>query len=70
MNKDVATKWPGAYKLMEVMSIDNATQNALMLEIDNKGRKLEEVIAEWVDANEGDLGALGRGREGCDELMS
>ena len=52
MNKDVATKWPGAYKLMEMIAIDNATQNALMLEIDNKGRDLEEVVAEWIAANE------------------
>jgi glycine betaine/proline transport system substrate-binding protein len=50
--KDFAEKWPGAAKLYEMIAIDNATQNALMLEIDNKGRKLEEVIAEWVDANE------------------
>jgi glycine betaine/proline transport system substrate-binding protein len=55
-NKDVATKWPGAYKLLEVVSIDNAAQNALMLEIDNKGRKLEEVVAEWIDANEATWG--------------
>ena len=39
-----------------VMTIDNATQNALMLEIDQKGRKLEEVIAEWIDANEATWG--------------
>ena len=51
-SKDFAEKWPGAAKLYEMMSIDNATQNALMLEIDNKGRDLEEVIAEWVAANE------------------
>ena len=56
VNKDFASKWPGAYKLMEVISIDNAAQNVLMLEIDNKGRKLEEVIAEWVDANEATWG--------------
>ena len=56
VNKDVATKWPGAYKLMEMISIDNAAQNALMLEIDNKGRKLEEVVAEWIDANEATWG--------------
>ena len=57
VSKDFAAKWPGAHKLMEVMSIDNAAQNALMLEIDNKGpRKLEEVIAEWVDANEATWG--------------
>ncbi|MEM7073539.1 MAG: ABC transporter substrate-binding protein [Pseudomonadota bacterium] len=51
-NKDVAEKWPGAYALFEAISIDNDTQNALMLEIDQKGRGLEEVIAEWVDGNE------------------
>ena len=51
-SKDFSTKWPGAYKLYKAMSIDNATQNALMLEIDQKGRDLEEVIAEWIDANE------------------
>ena len=51
-NKEVATKWPGAYKLLEVMSIDNTAQNALMLEIDNKKRDLDEVIAEWIAANE------------------
>lgn len=51
-SKEFAASFPGAAKLYEMMSIDNATQNALMLEIDNKGRKLEEVIAEWVDANE------------------
>lgn len=51
-NKDFASKWPGAAKLYAAMSIDNTTQNALMLEIDNKGRKLEEVVAEWIAANE------------------
>ena len=51
-NKDVASKWPGAYKLLEVISIDNTAQNALMLEIDNKKRDLDEVVAEWVGANE------------------
>lgn len=51
-NKDVATKWPGAWKLLELISIDNTAQNALILEIDNKGRDLDEVVAEWIDANE------------------
>ena len=52
VNQDVATKWPGALKLLEDVSIDNDTQNGLMLEIDNKGRALEEVVAEWIDGNE------------------
>ncbi|WP_166434001.1 ABC transporter substrate-binding protein [Roseovarius spongiae] len=52
VNKDFGEKWPGALKLIEDLSIDNDTQNELMLEIDNKGRALEEVVAEWIDANE------------------
>ena len=56
VNKDVATKWPGAYKLLEMISIDNATQNAMIFEIDENKRPLEEVIAEWIDANEATWG--------------
>ena len=52
VNQDVASNWPGAYKLLELVSIDNTTQNGLMLEIDNKKRDLEEVVAEWIAANE------------------
>ena len=52
MNQDVATKWPGAYKLLELVTIDNTTQNGLMLEIDNKKRDLDEVVDEWIAANE------------------
>jgi glycine betaine/proline transport system substrate-binding protein len=52
VNKDFAAKWPGAYAVFDAMSIDNNTQNALMLEIDQKGRDLEVVVAEWIDANE------------------
>ncbi|MEQ9057414.1 MAG: glycine betaine ABC transporter substrate-binding protein, partial [Roseovarius confluentis] len=51
-NKDFASTWPGAAALFEAFSIDNDTQNTLMNEIDQKGRELEDVIADWVDANE------------------
>ncbi|WP_135506154.1 ABC transporter substrate-binding protein [Roseovarius aestuariivivens] len=44
--------YPGAFALYQAIEIDNDTQNALMLEIDQKGRDLEEVVAEWIDANE------------------
>ena len=57
VNKDVATNWPGAYKLLEMISIDNATQNAMIFEIDENKRPLEEVVAEWVEANEAAWGA-------------
>ena len=52
VSKDFKEKWPGAYKVVDMMSIDNATQNILILEIDNKKRKIEDVIAEWMNANE------------------
>ena len=55
-NKDFAKEFPGAYKLYKAMKIDNDTQNRLMLEIDQKGRKLETVVAEWIDANEATWG--------------
>ena len=50
--KGFGEKWPGALKLVESLNIDNATQNALMLEVDSKKRDLEEVVTEWVAANE------------------
>lgn len=50
--KGFKENWPSAYKLVEKISLDNETQNLMMLEIDNKKRKLEEVVAEWVNANE------------------
>jgi glycine betaine/proline transport system substrate-binding protein len=52
VSRDFETNWPGAFKIMEALSIDNATQNALLLEIDYNKRELEEVIAEWMANNE------------------
>ncbi len=48
--------YPAAFALYEQIVIDNDMQNALMLEIDQKGRDLEEVVAEWIDANEATWG--------------
>ena len=44
-NVSFKENYPGAFALYEAIEIDNDTQNALMLEIDQKGRDLEEVIA-------------------------
>ena len=52
VNKGFKDKWPAAYKLVETIKIDNDTQNKMMLEIDNNGRKIEEVVDEWLNANE------------------
>lgn len=45
-------KWPAAYKMLTALTITNADENAAILEIDTKGRPLEEVVAEWIDNNE------------------
>ncbi|MEL7013521.1 MAG: ABC transporter substrate-binding protein [Pseudomonadota bacterium] len=50
--KGFADAYPGANAIFEAYSIGNDVQNAMMLEIDQKGRDLEEVVAEWVAANE------------------
>jgi glycine betaine/proline transport system substrate-binding protein len=50
--KGMKDKWPGAYKVLEAMSIDNGLQQKLILEVDNKGRDIKEVIAEWMNQNE------------------
>ena len=50
--KGFKDKWPAAYRLVEAIKIDNDTQNKMMLEIDNKGGKLEDVVAQWLKDNE------------------
>ncbi|KRS11757.1 glycine/betaine ABC transporter substrate-binding protein [Roseovarius atlanticus] len=52
INAEFAEANPSVAAVFEQISIDNEVQNALMLEIDQKGRDLEEVVAEWIDANE------------------
>ena len=44
-------KWPAAHKLLSLYQQTNDDQNAAILEIDNKGRDLDEVVAEWLDNN-------------------
>lgn len=50
--KGFADKWPGAYKLVQKMSLDNTAQNNMMLEIDSNKRDIDEVVGEWLAANE------------------
>lgn len=45
-------KWPGALKLLTALKLTNAAQNAMMAQIDDKGRPVEEVVTEWLNANE------------------
>jgi glycine betaine/proline transport system substrate-binding protein len=48
----VKDKWPGAYKTMKNFKIDNAEIGGLISQVDLQGRKVEDVVAEWITANE------------------
>ena len=51
-SKDFKTKWPAAQVLVEKFTFTNKQQNPLIAEVDNNGRKIEEVVAEWISNNE------------------
>jgi glycine betaine/proline transport system substrate-binding protein len=44
--------WPAAYEILEAYQLTTAQQQPLMGAVDVDGRSVEEVAAEWVDANE------------------
>ena len=44
-------KWPAAYKMFQALDITNADENAAILEVDNKGRPVEDVANEWIASN-------------------
>lgn len=44
--------WPAAYEILEAYQLTTEQQQPLMGAIDVDGRSVEEVAAEWVDANE------------------
>ena len=49
---DFAAKYPSAAAAMGKFTLTNADQNAMILEVDQKGRTVEEVAAEWMAKNE------------------
>ena len=49
VSKNFEADWPGAFKLMKEMSITNEIQNKL---IHQKGGKVEDVVAKWLEENE------------------
>lgn len=52
VSRNFSKDWPGAFKLMQMLTIDNQTQNKLIHAIDQKKGKVEDVIAKWVADNE------------------
>ena len=48
----VKDKWPGAYKAIEAFTVSNDEMSAMISAVDLDNRPLEEVVAEWMSANE------------------
>jgi glycine betaine/proline transport system substrate-binding protein len=48
----VKEKWPGAFAAVEAFSIDNAAMGAMITEVDLNGKTVEQVVADWMAANE------------------
>lgn len=45
-------KWPGAYQTIRNFRMDNDEMGALITEVDLDGKKVEDVVAAWIVANE------------------
>lgn len=45
-------KWPGAHKAVTAFTIDNAEMGQMITEVDLEGRSIDEVVADWMAANE------------------
>ncbi|MEP4035785.1 glycine betaine ABC transporter substrate-binding protein, partial [Pseudophaeobacter sp.] len=51
-SKSLAETWPNAAEFAEQFTLTNDEQNAMILDVDQNGRSLDEVVQEWVDENE------------------
>lgn len=45
-------KWPGAHEAIKAFNVSNDEMGAMITKVDLDGKKVEEVVAEWVGANE------------------
>ncbi|SFV32856.1 ABC transporter substrate-binding protein [Hyphomicrobium facile] len=46
-------QWPAAFSVLKNFQFDGTEQGKLVYEIDQKGRKLDDVVAEWLKSHEG-----------------
>lgn len=51
-DREFATKWPAAAAMIEKFTLTNEEQNQMILEVDQKGRPVADVVNEWVANNE------------------
>lgn len=48
----VKDKWPDAYKTIKAFTVNNDEMGQMITKVDVDGQKLEDVVAEWMGANE------------------
>ncbi|MGI9372310.1 MAG: ABC transporter substrate-binding protein [Hyphomicrobiales bacterium] len=48
----LAEKWPGAKKTIEAFNVTNDEMGAMVSAVDLDGKKLEDVVADWMSKNE------------------
>lgn len=52
VSKSFPEKWPRAAAFMKAFTLTNDEQNRMIYEVDQQGRKLDEVVQEWIADNE------------------
>ncbi|MCC5968514.1 MAG: ABC transporter substrate-binding protein [Pararhodobacter sp.] len=52
VNRDFQATWPDAYVLVEALQMDNASQNAMILQVDQDGMSVDEAAEGWLADNE------------------
>ncbi len=45
-------KWPSAHKAISAFTISNEEMGAMVADVDLNGRKVEDVVGDWMEANE------------------
>ena len=48
----VKEKWPGAHKAIQAFNVGNDEMGSMITEVDLNGKKLEDVVADWISSNE------------------
>ncbi len=48
----MAEKWPGAWAAVQAYTLTNDEMSAMVAAVDLEGKSVEEVVDEWMDANE------------------
>ena len=52
VSKSLPETWPGAASFIRQFTLTNDEQNEMILEVDQAGRPLEDVVQEWITDNE------------------